>query len=637
MLHENLIINDTYRIIRPIGKGGTGIIYLAEHLHLRKMVVLKKIKTSLQNSVAVRQEADILKSLHHMYLPQVYDFFQYDSQVFTVIDYIEGNDLQYYIDGGVVFPENQIIKWMRQMCDALDYLHSHNPPVYHNDIKPANIIINSDGNICLIDFNISTDASDIVYGFTAEYASPEQYGKVLSITDPAYVGNAPLVGAQSDLYSLGATIYRLASGCPTSVYAVVNNSQPFFSQVAVGFSDGFCAIIDTLMNPDPGSRFQTAEELKKALGALKRQDVRFRRYWSLSVISLLLSGLMIVGGIWAVYKGQSELKIRAFDSEYAELCTVYENEAYSESVNIGTEILAHSDWKSIVTLEKKAKINYIIGMSYYRSEQYSASEEYLKKAIETESEPSVRCGYEMDMAIVFAYWGKLDSAGEMLEKASADGLDRSRIALVNAQICYTSGQYDETLSIYSQTVSEANIPQDTYMRLNELAGDAYIAKKDYANAIFLYEYLYGKQQGISICRKLAASYVMQSQQTGISTGEKAELLEKALNCYTTLTANEYHSSVDLINYGKIYRLLGTSRDYEPYYTASIKILEDASEEFPDDYRVYVQLAFSYDKAGNKEKAVENCLIADSKYGSSSHEMIDDDMLLFCELKTKLGL
>ncbi|MCD8094622.1 MAG: protein kinase [Ruminococcus sp.] len=100
-----------------------GIIYLAEHLHLRKKIVLKKIKDSLADTVAVRQEADILKSLHHMYLPQVYYFFEYNSQVFTVIDYIEGYDLQSYIDSGVYIDEETLIKWMTQLCEVLEYLH----------------------------------------------------------------------------------------------------------------------------------------------------------------------------------------------------------------------------------------------------------------------------------------------------------------------------------------------------------------------------------------------------------------------------------------------------------------------------------------------------------------------------------
>ena len=138
----NSIINDTYRVICPIGNGGTGIIYLAEHLHLRKKVVLKKIKNNLKSSSAVRQEADILKYLHHMYLPQVYDFIELGGSVFTVIDYIEGSDLDKYLSTGTPVSEERLIKWMIQMCDALSYLHSCKPMILHNDIKPANIIIN---------------------------------------------------------------------------------------------------------------------------------------------------------------------------------------------------------------------------------------------------------------------------------------------------------------------------------------------------------------------------------------------------------------------------------------------------------------------------------------------------------------
>ena len=92
------VLDQNYEICQEIGEGGTGKVYLAWHRRLKKKVVLKKIKDNFVGRINVRGEADLLKQLHHEYLPQVYDFIQVGSQVFTVIDYVEGYPLSYYIE-----------------------------------------------------------------------------------------------------------------------------------------------------------------------------------------------------------------------------------------------------------------------------------------------------------------------------------------------------------------------------------------------------------------------------------------------------------------------------------------------------------------------------------------------------------
>ena len=96
MLKPGDIIDDLYRIDEQIGQGGAGIIYLGYHLRLHKQIVIKKIKDNFIGKIQERSEADILKQLHHPYLPQVYDFVQKDNEVFTVMDYIQGKDLGYF-------------------------------------------------------------------------------------------------------------------------------------------------------------------------------------------------------------------------------------------------------------------------------------------------------------------------------------------------------------------------------------------------------------------------------------------------------------------------------------------------------------------------------------------------------------
>ena len=99
--------------------------------------------------------------------------------------HIDGKDLEHFINDGYVFTESQLIKWLRQLCEVLDYLHCNNPPIIHTDIKPANIIVRDNGDICLIDFGISLSADDAVKGYSKNYSSPEQYMNCLLYTSPS--------------------------------------------------------------------------------------------------------------------------------------------------------------------------------------------------------------------------------------------------------------------------------------------------------------------------------------------------------------------------------------------------------------------------------------------------------------------
>lgn len=168
----------TYQIVGQIGAGGGGIVYKAYHTRLQKYVVLKKIRESSHlDMAALRTETDILKNLRHSYLPQVLDFVVQGNEVYTVMDFIPGQSLKQYIDAGYHFSEKEIVRIGTQLCEALAYLHSQKPAIIHGDIKPANIMITPDGNVCLIDFNISglsNGKKAYIQGYSEGYAAPEQ-------------------------------------------------------------------------------------------------------------------------------------------------------------------------------------------------------------------------------------------------------------------------------------------------------------------------------------------------------------------------------------------------------------------------------------------------------------------------------
>jgi len=170
-------LTQNYEIYEQIGAGGGGTVFRGLHKNMKKIVVIKKLKGVASGSINSRTEVDILKNLHHSYLPQVFDFIDSSDGIFTVMDFIEGKSLQNMLDENYRFTEQEIIKYTKQLCEALEYLHSQEPPIIHGDIKPDNIMITPKGNVCLIDFNISgamEGTGAITFGYTPGYSAPEQ-------------------------------------------------------------------------------------------------------------------------------------------------------------------------------------------------------------------------------------------------------------------------------------------------------------------------------------------------------------------------------------------------------------------------------------------------------------------------------
>ena len=175
------VIAGIYEIQEQIGAGGGGIVYLGRHTRLNKQIVLKADKRNLNTKPEVlRREVDMLKGLSHTYIPQVYDFVQEDGVVYTVMDFIDGESLDHLLKRGDRLTQPQVILWACELLQALEYLHSQPPyGILHGDIKPANIMLRPNGDICLIDYNIALALGEdgaVRVGFSRGYASPEHYG-----------------------------------------------------------------------------------------------------------------------------------------------------------------------------------------------------------------------------------------------------------------------------------------------------------------------------------------------------------------------------------------------------------------------------------------------------------------------------
>ena len=114
-LATGTVLENTYEIVEEIGAGGGGVVFRAKHLRLQTDVVVKKIKDEVRGKINARQEADILKKLKHPCLPRVYDFIETEDGVYTVMDFIEGEDLDTAVKAHGKFTCKQVRKWAEQL------------------------------------------------------------------------------------------------------------------------------------------------------------------------------------------------------------------------------------------------------------------------------------------------------------------------------------------------------------------------------------------------------------------------------------------------------------------------------------------------------------------------------------------
>lgn len=180
------VIAGKYEILTEIGHGGMSVVYLAMDTHLNKQWAVKEIRkkgNGRNDEVIVNSllaEANMMKRLDHPSLPRIVDIIDNGVTIFVVMDYIEGESLDKILAEYGAQPEELVVGWAKQLCDALSYLHSQKPPIIYRDMKPANVMLKPEGNIKIIDFGIAREykeqnlADTTVLG-TKGYAPPEQY------------------------------------------------------------------------------------------------------------------------------------------------------------------------------------------------------------------------------------------------------------------------------------------------------------------------------------------------------------------------------------------------------------------------------------------------------------------------------
>ena len=311
MLKVGDLIDGKYKILNEIGRGGMSTVYLAINEKANKPWAVKEVrKNGISNRELVKQslmvEINLLKKLKHKGLPSIVDIIDQQDNYLIVMDYIEGITLENIMQEEGVQPQEKVVDWAIQLCDVLQYLHTRKPAIIYRDMKPSNIMLRSDGSVVLIDFGTAREfkerhVEDTTCLGTQGYAAPEQFGG-MGQTDE-----------RTDIYSLGATMYRLVTGH--------NPSEPPYEMYPITqwnprLSTGLEGIIAKCTSKDPKSRYQSVQEVRYALEHYRDLDLdsirRYRRN---------LRILLAAGGMTAMLFGASGVSYAAADhmqkDEYA--------------------------------------------------------------------------------------------------------------------------------------------------------------------------------------------------------------------------------------------------------------------------------------------------------------------------------
>jgi serine/threonine protein kinase len=271
-LQPGSILVNRYAIQEVIGIGGMGSVYRARDLHFPNAVKLVAVKEMINQArdPLVRQtivqnferEANTLATLEHPSIPGIFDYFTTNERSYLVLEYINGKDLEELLSQTQGFlAEEQVIQWAIELCDVLNFLHNHKPePIIFRDMKPANVMVNQNNHIILIDFGIAKNFRDGQKGTmigTEGYSPPEQYRGEAS--------------PQADIYALGATLHHLLTRKDPRLEPPFTFSDRPVRKVNSAVSVELESVINIALAYNPADRYQSAQAMKDALVAAGRK------------------------------------------------------------------------------------------------------------------------------------------------------------------------------------------------------------------------------------------------------------------------------------------------------------------------------------------------------------------------------
>jgi outer membrane protein assembly factor BamB len=341
-LQVGSILQNRYRITGVLGVGGMGSVYLARDMHFPTVTRNVAVKEMLNlasdpnlRDITIRnfeREANILAELSHPAIPKIYDYFSNKDRAYLVMEYINGRDLEAIVNSVPDFlPFDMVRKWALEMCDVLNYLHTHQPePIIFRDVKPSNIMIDAHGKVRLIDFGIAKAFQANQKGTqigTEGYSPPEQYR-----------GEATPSG---DVYAMGATLHHTLTRRDPRLEPPFSFMERVIAEINPNIPEAFAQIVMKSLAYNPGERYPTAAAMKEAIEALDQSAAGIHpgvRTQSISGESFEGAEFGDTGGVHPIWKFRCEDEIRSTPVVYKGQIFVgaYDYNLYSLNSNDGS-------------------------------------------------------------------------------------------------------------------------------------------------------------------------------------------------------------------------------------------------------------------------------------------------------------
>lgn len=297
MLNKGYILDDKYEVIKVLGIGGMGTVYLCKNTRLDNLWAIKETKKDDKMDIDISNEPNILKKLNHPGIPKIIDIFSEDNNFYLVEEYIEGKTLKEYVIESGHFEVEEICRIISGLCDIIEYLHSFNPPIIYRDVKPSNIMITPSGKVVLIDFGISkiykvNNDEDTVNLGSNGYAAPEQSG----------IGQSC---RQTDIYGIGMLMYFMTTGKVSTTAAEPLLNENYGDSTNVDLKK----IIQKCVQSQIKDRYTSINELKQEIVlllikyaddktlVLKSQNIEPNRKITKAKSKIILAGMVVIVAI----------------------------------------------------------------------------------------------------------------------------------------------------------------------------------------------------------------------------------------------------------------------------------------------------------------------------------------------------
>ncbi len=428
------LILGKYRLIKQLGKGGMGEIYLAEHTELRKLVAIKIIGEELchrpQFISLFKREARSAAKLQHTNIARVFDYGQEKGKCFYVMDYVQGSTLAEIVDSSAPLSLKRSLAIFRQILEALD--HAHKSGIIHRDIKSSNILIDDSGSVKLLDFGLARS----VYGDDSLTAIGESPGGTPSYMSPEQRKGEP-TDARADIYSAGVTLFEMLTG--TLPRDVNSPRERLLSELGKSLSPFQRVRTSQVANivmkclDDASKRYGSAEEVLAAVQKVERGLQQQRWILGSAAGACAAAGLAVVAVlVLSTPKTQATDAVKYLEqNEFSKAAKVFGEASKKKPSDVKSRYGLGLSYIGLGKLEEAEsefnRISQSIGKNTAADEEGLARVAYLKKDQDTAVklyEEAVSTGKEhtlihVTMGDIYRLRNQLDKAVEEYEKALA--------------------------------------------------------------------------------------------------------------------------------------------------------------------------------------------------------------------------